>query len=72
MQHDSSKDTTIADIHRIREQMAAKFNGDLYAMVDDAQRRLEASGRKIVMRRPTPPESTPELNDPSPDKPDES
>jgi hypothetical protein len=44
-------DNTIADIHRIRREIAAKFNGDLFAINADAQARSEASQRQI-MRRP--------------------
>ena len=43
-------DTTIEDIHRIRREIAAKFNGDLVAMTADAQARTEASGRTIIRR----------------------
>jgi hypothetical protein len=42
-----SLDTTIDDIHRVREQMAAKFGGDLNAILDDARKRQEASGRAV-------------------------
>ena len=37
IQHRASLDTTIDDIHRVREQMAAKFGGDLNAILEDAQ-----------------------------------
>ena len=48
------KDTTIADIHRIREQIAAKFGGDPFAINADARARMEQSGRPIL-RRAAPP-----------------
>ncbi len=37
-------DTIIDDIHRVREQMAAKFGGDLDAILEDARIRQNASG----------------------------
>jgi hypothetical protein len=42
------RDTTIADIHRIREQIWEKFGGDIGAIIRDAQRRQEESGCEIV------------------------
>ena len=48
------KDTTIADIHRIREQIAAKFGGDAYAITADARARMEKSGCRIIRREPAP------------------
>jgi len=44
------KDTTISDIHRIREQVAAKFGGDVHAINADARERMEKSGRTIIRR----------------------
>lgn len=44
------KDTTISDIHRIREQIAAKFGGDVHAINADARERMENSGRTIIRR----------------------
>ena len=58
MRDDASKDTTIADIHRVREQMAAEFNGDLFAIAANLQKLQETSGCEIITR---PPKS----NDPS-------
>jgi hypothetical protein len=47
-------DAIISDLHRIRESLVEKFNGDLAALTADAQRRQLASGRKIVRRaKPT-------------------
>jgi hypothetical protein len=43
-------DTIISDLHRTRESLVAKFNGDLAALTADAQRRQLASGRKIIRR----------------------
>jgi hypothetical protein len=53
MMKPEDKDTTIADIHRIREQIAAKFGGDLNAINDDARARMERSGCVIIRREPT-------------------
>jgi len=38
-------DTTIEDIHRTRERLAAKFGGDIKAILEDARQRQAASGR---------------------------
>ena len=45
-----TRDTIISDLRRIRESLAAKFNGDLAALAADAQQRQLASGRKIIRR----------------------
>ncbi|MFN0016932.1 MAG: hypothetical protein ACKVP0_01665 [Pirellulaceae bacterium] len=49
-----NSDHTIADIHRIRREIAAKFNGDLFAMTADAQARSEASERQIIRKHKKP------------------
>ncbi len=55
----SNLDTTIEEIHRTREQMAEKFGHDIAAILADARKRQEASGRAI-WRGPLPlQESTP-------------
>ena len=46
-------DNTIADIHRIRREIAAKFKGDLFAINADAQARSEASQRQIIRKHKT-------------------
>ena len=38
-------DTTIEDLHRTRERLAAKFGGNIRAILDDARRRQAASQR---------------------------
>lgn len=41
----------VDEVHRIREQMLAEYNGDLVALLKDAQRRTEehqAAGRQVV------------------------
>jgi hypothetical protein len=40
-------DPIIDEIHRTRREMADRFGGDFVAMLDDARRRQEASGRPI-------------------------
>ena len=51
-------DTIISDLHRIREQMAAEFGGDLHALNADARARMEQSGRVIRKRRHPQPSAT--------------
>jgi hypothetical protein len=55
-------DPIVAEVHRIREQMLAKFGGDLRALMKDAQRRTEEAtraGRKVVAMPPRRPQPTP-------------
>ena len=40
-------DSTIEEIHRTRERLAAKFGGNIKAILDDARQRQAASGRPI-------------------------
>ena len=40
-------DTTIDEIHRTRERLAAKFGGDIKAILADARRRQAESGRPV-------------------------
>jgi hypothetical protein len=40
-------DTTIEEIHQTRERLAAKFGGDIRAILEDARR------RQVASRRPT-------------------
>jgi hypothetical protein len=44
----NNQDTTIADLHRIRRELAEKFQGDLFAINADARARMEKSGREVV------------------------
>ena len=46
-QKSNKSDTTIEEIHRIREQMADKFGGDIAAILEDARKRQAASGRRV-------------------------
>ena len=41
------RDTIIDEIHRTRERMAEKFGGDIAAILEDARKRQEASGRAV-------------------------
>jgi hypothetical protein len=43
----NKRDTTIEEIHRMRQRMADKFAGDIAAILDDARKRQAASGRAI-------------------------
>jgi len=40
-------DETIEEIHRVREQIAAKFGGDVNAILEDARKRQAESGRAV-------------------------
>ncbi|MBC8875120.1 MAG: hypothetical protein H8E44_37340 [Planctomycetes bacterium] len=44
-------DPIIDEIHRTRREMSDRFGGDFVAMLDDARRRQEASGRPIWKRK---------------------
>ncbi len=46
-------DPIIDEIHRTRREMSDKFDGDFVAMLDDARRRQEASGRPVWQPKPT-------------------
>ena len=43
----TDRDTTIEDIHRERRRMAEKFGGDIAAILEDARKRQDASGRAV-------------------------
>jgi hypothetical protein len=38
-------DPVVAEVHRIREQILAEYDGDLTALIDDARRRTEDAAR---------------------------
>ena len=40
----SKRDTIIDEIHRTRRRMAAKFGGDIDAILEDARKRQAVSG----------------------------
>lgn len=49
------KDEIVEEVRRVREENAAKFNHDLKAILDDARKRQESSGRKVVSLPPRKP-----------------
>jgi hypothetical protein len=48
-------DPIVEEIHRIREEIAARFNYDIDAIGKDAQQRDAAGDRQIVRRPPRRP-----------------
>jgi hypothetical protein len=46
-QQKNDRDTTLEEIHQIRERMAGKFGGDIAAILEDARKRQAASGRPV-------------------------
>ena len=42
------KDPIVEELHKIREQHAAKFDFNLLAMVKDYQQQQQQGGRKVV------------------------
>ena len=51
------EDPIVAEIRRIREEHAARFNYDLRAIFDDLKEQEKKSGRKFVSYPPRPAES---------------
>ena len=49
-------DPIVEEVHRVREDMLARFNGDLRALVADIQRREQDLGRQVEARPPRRPE----------------
>jgi len=47
IQKTTERDAIIDEIHRTRERMAEKFGGDIGAILEDARKRQEASGRPV-------------------------
>jgi hypothetical protein len=49
-------DPVVAEIRRIKDRLAARFNYDAESMLRDAQRRQRRAGRKVVSlsKRPIP------------------
>ena len=52
------KDEIVEEVRRIRDAHAAKFNYDIDAIVADARKRQEASGRKTVSFPPRKPRTS--------------
>ena len=46
------KDTIIAELRKVRDEHAAKFNYDLDAIANDLRKREKGMARKLVSRRP--------------------
>lgn len=44
------KDTIIQEIHETRRRISEKFAGDVAAILEDARKRQEASGRPLWQR----------------------
>lgn len=42
------EDPIVAEVHRIREELAARFNYDIHAMFADMRERQEALGTRLV------------------------
>ena len=47
-----TRNAILDELHAVRRQLLAKYNGDTAAYFRDAQSRLEASGRAIAHRKP--------------------
>ena len=47
------EDPIVAEVHRIREQLAAQFNFDVTAMFADMRKRQAALGSRLVSRKPS-------------------
>ena len=50
-----SSDPVVAEIRRIREELAARFNYDLDAILEDARQRYIAGDRKVIRLPPRRP-----------------
>jgi len=49
----ANPDAIIDEIHQTRRQIAEKFGGDIVAMLEDARKRKDASGR-VIWPGPSP------------------
>ncbi len=61
-------DPIVEEVRRAREANAARFEFDVGAIVEDAQRRAEASGRRIVRRSPRRPTTLANVDRTNPEK----
>jgi hypothetical protein len=53
-----TNDPIVEEVHRIREQMLAEYDGDIHALIQDARRRTEEearAGRKVYSPPPRKP-----------------
>jgi hypothetical protein len=48
------EDPIVAEVHRIREQLAAEFNYDIDAICADLRKRQEALGSRLIRLKPRP------------------
>ena len=49
------KDEIVEEVRRVREELAARFNHDITAIVENARKEQAASGRKVVSFPPRKP-----------------
>jgi hypothetical protein len=49
-------DPIVDEVHRTRESILTRFNGDLRAYVEDVMRRQGQDGRTVVRGEPRPPD----------------
>lgn len=49
------KDEIVEEVRRVREELAARFNHDITAIVENARKEQAASGRKAVSIPPRKP-----------------
>ncbi len=55
------EDPIVAEVHRTREQLAAKFNFDVNAIVADIRKRQAAFGSRLVsLAKPAEPVAPPD------------
>lgn len=47
MKQKQTTESILDEIHKTRREMSDRFGGDFVAMLDDARRRQEASGRPV-------------------------
>lgn len=50
-QQKPTTDPVLDEIHQTRRELSDRFGGDFRAMLDDARRRQEASGRPVWKRK---------------------
>ena len=49
------EDPIVAEVHRIREELAARFDFDIHAMFADMRKRQTALGSRLVSLKPAEP-----------------
>lgn len=47
IQNQTTTDPILDEIHRTRREISERFGGDLKAILEDARKRQEASGRRV-------------------------